>query len=110
LFFGTSWTNKENLTDNVVITRVNDTSITVLATFDGILEVYGSTSSQGEYSLIMPTSFSKGVSKTMTTYSSRSFNNYNPISFFVRNSSSQDVGGSVVARTFSKIKIRCSLI
>ena len=90
------------------ITRVNNTTITVLANFDGILEAYGSAVST--YSLIMPNSFSKGVSKTMTTYDSRSFDSYNPISFFVRNPSSQDVGGMVVTKYFTKVNIPCLLL
>ena len=91
------------------ITRVNNTTITVLANFDGIFEVFGFKSSN-EYSLIMPNSFSQGVSKTMTTYNSRSFNDYNPIIFFVRNPSSQDVGGMVVAKSFTKVKVSCLLL
>ena len=91
------------------ITRVNNTTITVLANFDGILEIYGSDPS-GECSLIMPISFSQGVSKTMTTYNSRSFDGYNPISIFVRNPSSQDVGGMVVSKYFTKVKVSCLLL
>ena len=90
------------------ITRVNNTTITVLANFDGILEVYGSSGS--EYSLIMPNSFSKGVSKTITTYNSRLFDSYNPISIFVSNRSNQNVGGMVVSKSFTKVNVSCLLL
>lgn len=107
LFFGSSWTNKEKLSNIITITRVNDTTVKILANFNGVFESHGLLSGEN-YSMAMRTKFSTGVEQSITNYNGRSFMNYDPIIFYIQDSNNYNVGGMVVTQTFTKIKIHCS--
>lgn len=105
--FGTSWTNKEKLSNIITITRVNDTTVKVLANFNGVFESHGLLLGE-DYSLAMRTSFSAGVEKRITNYSGYPFMDYDPIIFYIQDSNNYNVGGMTVTQTFTKVKIHCS--